>query len=211
MDRMQPARRPRQKALRRFADRFARSGFDRGALMPVYGLAESALGIAFPPLNRGPRVDVINRARLRARGVAQAVPVDAPEAMQVVSCGAPLPGHAIRVVDGLGAELPERHEGRVQFRGPSATSGYMRNPAATRALFSGDWLDTGDVGYLGGGEIHLTSRAKDLIIRGGHNLHPYELEDAVGSLPGARRGGSCRSRSSARCAGRRARCRPRAC
>jgi len=121
---------------------------------------------------------------------AGALPLAAndPRAMPVVSCGAPLPGHAIRVVDALGAELPERVEGRIQFRGPSATSGYFRNAEATRTLFDGDWLDTGDVGYLAGGEIHLTSRVKDLIIRGGHNIHPYELEQAVGNLPGVRRG-----------------------
>ena len=85
-------------------------------------------------------------------------------------------------------ELAERREGRLQFRGPSATAGYFRNADATRALFHDDWLDTGDVGYIAEGEIYLTSRAKDLIIRGGHNIHPYELEEAVGNLEGIRQG-----------------------
>ena len=68
----------------------------------------------------------------------------------------------------------ERTEG--EFRGPSATIGYHRNPDATAKLFRSDWLDTGDVGYIAGGELFLTSRAKDLIKRGGHNIHPYDLE-----------------------------------
>lgn len=108
--------------------------------------------------------------------------------MRVVACGGPLAGHEIRVVDAAGREVPERTEGRVEFRGPSATSGYFRNPQATRALFDGNWLDTGDVGYLAEGELYLTSRVKDLIIRGGHNIHPYDLEEAIGRLAGVRKG-----------------------
>ncbi|HEX7384631.1 MAG TPA: AMP-binding protein [Burkholderiaceae bacterium] len=172
--------------LARFAARFARFGFDARALMPMYGLAESGVGLAFPPLRRGPRIDRIDRRALHSAGRAD--PAAGGEAMEVVGCGMPLAGHEIRVVDARGAELPERHEGRIEFRGPSATSGYFRNPEATRALFHGDWLDSGDVGYVAEGEIFLTSRVKDLIIRGGHNIHPYDLEEAVGRLPGVREG-----------------------
>jgi 1-acyl-sn-glycerol-3-phosphate acyltransferase len=176
------------QTLARFAERFARHGFDARAMLPVYGLAESGLGLAFPPLGRGPRIDRVDRRALRES--AQARPADAGDeaAMQVVCCGAPLAGHQIRVVDARGAEQPERGEGRIEFRGPSATAGYFRNADATRALFDGEWLDTGDVGYIAEGELYLTSRVKDLIIRGGHNIHPYDLEEAVGHLPGVRKG-----------------------
>ena len=175
------------RTLDRFAGRFAACGFNPRAMMPVYGLAENGVGLAFPPLARGPKIDCIDRKELQAAG--RAVPA-APgrSAMQVVCCGLPLPGHEIRVVDAQGQELPERREGRVEFRGPSATAGYLRNPQATRALFHGDWLETGDVGYVAEGELYLTSRAKDLIIRGGQHIHPYDLEEAVGALPGIRRG-----------------------
>ena len=173
--------------LERFERRFEASGFDARAMMPVYGLAECGVGLAFPPLARGPRIDSIDRGVLEASG--RAVPAGhAAAGMQVVSCGRPLAGHEVRVVDAQGQELPERGEGRVEFRGPSATGGYLRNPQATRALFRGDWLDTGDVGYIAEGELYLTSRAKDLIIRGGQHIHPYDLEEAVGALPGVRRG-----------------------
>jgi len=178
----------RAATLERFAARFARYGFDRGALTPVYGLAEATLGLAFPPLGRGPRIDSIDEHALSRESVATPVTQSAASALEVVSSGRPLPGYEIRVVDEAGRELPERTEGRLEFRGPSATSGYFRNPKATAALFRGDWLDTGDVGYVADGEIFLTSRAKDLIKRGGHNLHPYDLEAAIGEITGIRKG-----------------------
>lgn len=171
-----------------FCQRFGPRGFDRRAMMPLYGLAECGVGLTFPPLARGPRIDVIDRQALHE--TRRAVPIVTPEssAMRVVSCGSPLPGHELRVVDEHGAELPDRHEGRIEFRGPSATAGYFRNAEATKTLLRGDWLDTGDVGYVADGEVYLTSRAKDLIKRGGHNVHPYDLEEAAGALPGVRRG-----------------------
>jgi len=94
----------------------------------------------------------------------------------------------MRLVDESGLEVGERQVGRLQFKGPSATSGYYRNPEATAALFAGEWLDTGDMAYFADGDFYLTSRVKDIIIRGGRNLHPYELEDAAGGLPGVRSG-----------------------
>ena len=178
----------RAATLERFAARYARYGFDRRALTPVYGLAESAVGLAFPPLQRGPLVEAVDGLALAHRGEAAIAGPACPAVQHVVSCGRPLPDHEIRVVDAAGRELPERVEGRVEFRGPSATAGYYRNPAATARLLDGDWRDTGDVGYVGDGELYLTSRAKDLIKRGGHAIHPYDLEAAIGDVPGIRKG-----------------------
>ncbi|MGB7542702.1 MAG: AMP-binding protein [Burkholderiales bacterium] len=178
----------RAATLERFARRFERCGFDARAMAPVYGLAECGLGITFPPLGRGPLIQCIDRRALEREGRAVPIRPDAATAMRVVGCGRPLAGHQVRVVDGMEREAPDSVEGRIEFRGPSATSGYFRNPAATQALMRGDWLDTGDVGYIAGGELYLTSRVKDLIIRGGHNIHPYDLEEAVGNLPGVRKG-----------------------
>jgi 1-acyl-sn-glycerol-3-phosphate acyltransferase len=122
-------------------------------------------------------------------GVAR--PADATDAhpLLVVSCGMPLPEHEVRVVDAAAQELPERAQGRVQFRGPSATRGYYNNPSANADLFDGEWLDTGDLGYFAAGELHLTGRAKDLIVRRGVNIHPADLEAAVAKLRGVRKGG----------------------
>ena len=94
----------------------------------------------------------------------------------------------MRIVGATGFELGERQEGRLEFKGPSSTSGYYLNADATRKLFDGEWLDTGDYAYLADGEIYLTGRVKDVIIRGGRNIYPYELEQAVGDIAGVRRG-----------------------
>lgn len=175
--------------LTRFAARLAPNGFNPAAMTPVYGLAESSVGLAFPPPGRGPLIAWVDRRRLSAAGIAQPVPADAAHGQRIVSCGRVLPGHGLRIVDVHGHELPEYTQGRVQFRGPSATSGYYRNPQATAQLRDGDWLNTGDLGYLAAGELYLTGREKDVIIRGGHNIYPQELEESAAQVTGVRRGG----------------------
>ncbi|WP_305042311.1 AMP-binding protein [Geoalkalibacter sp.] len=174
--------------LERFAERFAAYGLRPEALMPVYGLAECTVGLAFPPLGRAPLIDRVSRDALTRAGRAQPAETSDDDALRLVACGRPLDGHEIRIVDAAGRELPERTQGRVQFRGPSACGGYYRNPEDTRRLRDGDWFNTGDLGYLAGGDLFLTGRLKDLIIIAGRNLHPQELEEAVGALPGVRKG-----------------------
>jgi len=174
--------------LERFGMRLAPCGLRREALAPVYGLAECSVGLAFPPPGRGPRIDTVARRTLADEGLALAVAADAPGAQAVPGCGHALPGHEIRITDAAGRALPERRVGRIQFKGPSATAGYFENPIATAKLFDGDWLNTGDLGYLADGELFVTGREKDIIIRGGHNIHPQELEEAVGRIAGVRTG-----------------------
>jgi 1-acyl-sn-glycerol-3-phosphate acyltransferase len=172
----------------RFTERFKRYGFRREALAPVYGLAECSVGLAFPPLGRAPIVDRVERERLARTGAALPVSSEQQAAIEFVACGQPLPGHQIRIVDSGGRELPERREGRLQFRGPSATSGYFNDEAKTRALFDGEWLESGDRAYVAGGDIFITGRTKDIIIRAGRNIYPHELEELVGTIEGVRKG-----------------------
>ena len=176
--------------LEKFCARFSAYGFQREAMSPVFGLAECAVGLAFTPPGRGPLIDVIERDALAGTQRAMPAAAGAPdtEVLRVVACGQPLRGHEIRVVDDAGRELPERMEGRLQFRGPSATSGYYRNPAETGRLFQHGWLESGDRAYIAQGELYVTGRSKDIIIRAGRNIYPAELEDAVGDLDGIRKG-----------------------
>jgi acyl carrier protein len=174
--------------LEAFIQRFVPHGLQPEAITPVYGLAECSVGLAFPPLGRGPRIDAIRRDAFMDERRALPAAEGEPGTMLVPACGRALPGHEIRIVDEAGDELPERQVGRLQFRGPSATSGYYRNPEATARLLRDGWLDSGDYAYLVEGEVYLTGRVKDLIIRGGRNLYPYELEEAVGEIPGIRKG-----------------------
>ncbi len=172
----------------RFCERFGRYGFRAEAMFPVYGLAECSVGLCFPPPGRGPKIDCIEREPFLLDG--EAVPVEATQAraLRFVSCGYPLPGHEVRIVDDGDRELPERRRGTLQFRGPSTTDGYFENPDGTRKLRHGDWLDSGDLAYIAEGEVYITGRIKDLIIRAGRNLYPDELEGAIGDLPGIRKG-----------------------
>ena len=174
------------ETLRRFTNRFARYGFKPDAMAPVYGLAENAVAVTLPPPGRVPIIDRIDRLALSARGIAEPARPDDANAIELVGCGRPIPDHEIRVIDDVGRELGERREGRLEFRGPSATSGYFHNPAKTRELFHDGWLDTGDRAYVAGGELFITGRIKDIIIRAGQHIAPHEIEEAVGAVPGLR-------------------------
>jgi acyl carrier protein len=172
----------------RFCRRFSAYGFRREAFMPVYGLAESSLCLTFPPLDRGPFIDRIQRDAFMLDG--KAIPAGETDAkvLNFVACGRPVPGHEVRIVDPADIEVPERLEGRLQFRGPSTTSGYFRNPEDTKLLFHGDWLESGDMAYIAEGEVFITGRIKDIIICSGRNIYPQELEDAIGDMEGVRKG-----------------------
>jgi 1-acyl-sn-glycerol-3-phosphate acyltransferase len=175
--------------VRRFMQRFRSYGFAARAMAPVYGLAESSVGLAFPPLGREPIIDRVDRDQLSLHGDATPAKPNDAHALEFVACGQPLPGHEIRILDAAGYELGERREGRLEFRGPSTTCGYFRNEAKTRALFRGDWLDSGDRAYMADGDIYIVGRVKDIIIRAGRHLYPHDIEEAVAGVPGIRKGG----------------------
>ena len=84
---------------------------------------------------------------------------------------------------GATGELGEREQGQLQFRGPSATQGYFDNPEKNRELFDGDWLNSGDFAYIAGGDIYVTGRSKDIVIRAGRNIYPAEIEKLLISHP----------------------------
>jgi 1-acyl-sn-glycerol-3-phosphate acyltransferase len=172
----------------RFTERFSPYGFRPNTMTPVYGLAEATVGLLSPPPGRGPVIDRIRRQPFMISGKAIQAAPDDPNPLRFVACGKPLPGHRIRIVDAAGREVDERIEGRLEFRGPSATGGYYRNPEETRRLLDGDWLDTGDRAYMAENDVYITGRVKDIIIRGGRNIYPHELENAVGQVEGVRRG-----------------------
>ena len=172
----------------RFTERFGTCGFRPGAMTPVYGLAESSLGLTFPPLGRGPVIDRLAREPFLSSGQAVPAPESDTNPLRFVGCGTPLPGHDVRIVDEKARVQAERQQGRIEFRGPSATSGYFRNPEETKRLIRDGWVDSGDLGYLAGGELFVTGRLKDVVIRVGRNIHPQELEQAVGGIEGIRKG-----------------------
>jgi len=176
------------QTVRAFCERFADYGFKAQAMTPMYGLAESAVALTCSPIGRGVRIDRVDRGHLMRDGRARAVAEESESAMELVSSGTPIPGHEVRIVDGADREVAERTQGRIQFRGPSATLGYLRNPTKTAALISDGWLETGDFGYVAAGELYVTGRIKDMIVRAGRNVFPEEIEEAVGTVEGVRAG-----------------------
>jgi 1-acyl-sn-glycerol-3-phosphate acyltransferase len=174
--------------VRRFAERFAPCGLRREAMAPVYGLAEASVGLLFPPLPRVAPIDAVAREPFTREGRAVPAAPDDAGALCFAACGRPLPGHAVRIVDAAGREVGERIEGRLEFKGPSATRGYFRNPEQTARLFHDGWLDSGDRAYAADGDLYITGRVKDIVIRGGRNLYPQEIEEAVGRVDGVRKG-----------------------
>ncbi len=192
------------ETIERFTARFSRYGFRPDAMLPVYGLAEASLAVTVPPPGRAPRVDRIDRATFVAEGraipapeaalSAERPPAQVPgsadsETLGFVSCGRAVPRHEIRIVTDLGRDAGERVEGQLWFRGPSATQGYFRNPAASEKILRGEgWVDSGDRAYQAGGEIFITGRVKDIIIKAGRNIYPHEVEEIAGGVPGVRVG-----------------------
>lgn len=176
------------ETIRRFTERFEPYGFRPEAMTPVYGLAESSVGLAFSSVDQKPIVERIDRKALSQTGMAVPAGPDDAHPMQVVSSGVPLPGHEVRIVDALGREAAGRQEGVLEFKGPSSTSGYFRDPQRTESLVRDDWLTSGDLAYIANGNIFLTGRVKDLIIKGGRNIYPQEIENGVGALAGIRKG-----------------------
>ncbi|HID98497.1 MAG TPA: acyl-phosphate glycerol 3-phosphate acyltransferase [Thermodesulfobacteriaceae bacterium] len=174
--------------IERFTERFSEYGFSPEAMTPVYGLAECSVGLAFPPMGRGPLIDRIRREDFMRRGRAVPAGPEERDALRFAACGQPLPGHQIRILDPAGGEAPDRTVGHLQFKGPSVTSGYFRNAEKTRELFDGDWLNSGDLAYMADGDVYLTGRIKDIIIRAGRNINPVELEESIGNISGIRKG-----------------------
>jgi len=159
-----------------------------GAVFPAFGMAEVAIGGTFPDPMAGLRTDAVDAAVLEAEG--RAVPVSPADetARELVKLGRVLGGMDLRIVDPEGTVLAEREVGELQIRGTSVTPGYYRNEAATRELFAGDWLRTGDLAYLVEGDLVICGRMKDLIIVGGRNVHPQDVERVVATVDGVRAG-----------------------
>ncbi|MGH9788902.1 MAG: fatty acyl-AMP ligase [Candidatus Acidiferrales bacterium] len=175
--------------LNRFLVRYARHGFRPEAMMPVYGLAECTVALTFAPVGRAPRIDAVDRDAFQGVKRAEPAPASGADSLRFVSVGRALPEHEVRIVDDNDQPLPERVEGHVQFRGPSAMQGYYRNPDATAEARTHDgWRRTGDLGYLADGELFMTGRTKDLIIKAGRNIYPQEIEELAADVEGVRRG-----------------------
>ena len=171
-------------ALERFVARFSKNGLPPEALTPVYGLAEAALAVTFSALREPFGIHHFDPQALAERRIAIRVAHGQP----IVSLGRPLAGFAIEIVDDRGGPLAEGELGRVRVRGPSLMKGYDGMPDETKRVLTNGWLDTGDIGFLSEGQLHLLGRAKDVVLLRGRNFAPQDFEHAIDDLPAVRTG-----------------------
>lgn len=164
-------------------------GLDPSVPFCVYGMAEATLAISFPIPGDGLTVDTVDRQALETEKVARPTAVDAPNARRLPKLGRVLQGLELRIVDpDTGAARADREVGEIELRGNSITPGYFKNPTATAATITDGWLRTGDLGYLVDGEVVICGRRKDVIIVGGRNVFPEDVERAAARATGVRAG-----------------------
>lgn len=185
------------QTIERFCRAFAPHGFERRAFMPAYGLAEATLVVSNSPYGLEPAIKRVSPQALEAHRV-EVLDSAGDGSRTLVGCGYPLPGFSVAIVDPATCEeCPAGVVGEIWVAGPSVALGYWERSDMTRATFGqhligndkGDYLRTGDLGFLDEGQLFIAGRLKDLIILNGRNLYPHDLEAAVQDAHPALSGG----------------------
>lgn len=177
-----------EDAVEQFTTAGARFGMSSDCVLAAYGMAEATLAVSFAPLQTGLRLDRIDPEQLAAGSRAVPVAEGTPNARTFSLLGPPLPGLQVQVVDDRGRVLGDREVGELRVRGEAVTSGYLtvQGPVATQD--ADGWLATGDRGYLIGDQVVVCGRIKDVIIMGGRNIYPTDIERAATAVDGVRAG-----------------------
>lgn len=173
-----------------FANAAGARGLSSGALHTLYGMAENVIGITLSGVAAGtppPRLWVARHSLARGARVEASSPRGAG-AVELVSCGRCLPATTVTAVDEAGDPLPDGCVGELVIRSDTLFDGYHRQPALTAAVLHDGALWSGDLGFCLDGEIYVTGRRKDLIIVGGRNIFPEDVEAVVGEHPAVRAG-----------------------
>jgi fatty-acyl-CoA synthase len=174
---------------RTFLDAGARFGMNPGAAFPAFGMAEVCIAGSFPVPGTGFETDVVDGAALEHEHVARPVEPGTEGARELAKLGFPIPGLELRIVDpSTGAARGDREVGELQIRGTSLTLGYYERPEATDELFTDGWLHSGDLAYMVDGQVVVCGRIKDVIIIGGRNIYPQDIEKVVGGIDDVRTG-----------------------
>ena len=177
------------ETLDRFTERFRPAGFREETFLPCYGLAESTVALTMPPVGRLPIKDRVKRGPFETQGRAEPVSADEANTLCFFSTGAPIQGQEIRLEDEQGNEAGERIVGRLLFRGQTMMQGYYRDREATAAAMRpGGWVDSGDYGYMAGGEFYFSGRSRDSIKKAGRTMSPLDVEAAIGEVRGVQPG-----------------------
>ena len=173
----------------RFMKAMAAFGMNQEAMLPVYGMAEASLAVAFSSLGKRPVIERLDRQRMQRDWMAvPAAETANNDVMELVQLGRPVEGVEIRVVDEGDETLPQGRIGHIQIRGANVCSGYWDAPEANQKAFCGDWLRTGDMGFFRRGGLVVTGRAKDVLFVNGQNFFAADLENEAEAVEGVQPG-----------------------
>jgi len=165
---------------------FKDQGLKESMLSVSYAMAENTFAVTQTAPGEPPILDIINKTSMEESQLAQPVRPDHHSSDIRVSCGSPIKGTEVKVVDDLGRERPERGIGELAIRSDCMLSGYYRRPDL--APFKDGWYLSGDIGYLADGEVFIVGRSKDMIINAGKNIYPQDIEAIVNEIPGVHAG-----------------------
>ena len=172
-----------------FYERFKGYGVKFEALQTSYAMAENVFGVTQSQLGSAPVVDEIDREAFMVERIARS-PWDGRPAMKMMSSGRPLENVTVKVVDEKGNEVPDRVIGELVLQSNCMLTGYFNRPDLTEKAFRDGWYLTGDYGYISKGEVFVSGRKKDMIIVGGKNIYPQDLEALTYEVPGVHAGRS---------------------
>jgi fatty-acyl-CoA synthase len=167
-----------------FYHRFEKYGLKEEALAACYAMAENTFAVTQSPIGSAASVDWVKTSLLQQEQRAEQAPEGSPGSTPMMSCGFPVDGVEIGVVDENRVRLPERRVGEIILRSDCMLSSYYRRPEATAQAMVDGWYYTGDIGYLAGGQLYISGRKKDMIIVGGKNIFPQDLEAIANTVPG---------------------------
>jgi acyl-CoA synthetase (AMP-forming)/AMP-acid ligase II len=173
---------------RLFLERFGRYGLTERALAVAYGMAEATLFVTATPIGESPHVDWVEIRALQEKRRALPATPEAAGSAPMTSCGFPIEGAEVRIVDDEGRRLPERWVGEIVVRAHCLFSGYYLRPDLDAKVLRNGWYFSGDMGYVADGQLYVSGRKDDLIIVGGKNIYPNDLEAIACEVPGVRPG-----------------------
>jgi len=176
------------KSHQMFYERFKSYRLRLETLQTSYGMAENVFAVTQNDLTTQPYTEDIDRESFTSDRIAL-LAFDGRPTIQMMSCGKPIPNTTIRVVDSKGHDLAERHIGEIVLKSNCMLSSYYNRPDITKKAFiDGGWYMSGDFGYMVNGEVFIAGRKKDLIIVGGKNIYPQDLELLAYEVPGVHPG-----------------------
>jgi fatty-acyl-CoA synthase len=174
---------------RAFYERFRNCGLKVEALQTSYAMAENVFAVAQSDLARPPRVEEIDRQAFMSEWIARPAAGGQP-GMKMMSSGAPLSNTRVRILDEQGLEVAERKVGEIALQSDCMLTGYYNRADATEKAIIDGWFFTGDYGYISEGEVFVSGRKKDMIIVGGRNVYPQDLESLSYEVAGVHAGRS---------------------